>query len=177
MSRSLTESVEPFQRELLEGIGGRIVRRVEGGDAHEEQRAEQIDEEDQQVEADHRPHDELRAHRIVSPRLTLNSRSISMTKRMQASKQDEAHRPSRGPVEGLEEEVIDDRGEPKRLGPPRNCGAASAPARQHEHHRAARGDAGLGMGHHDVAGGCATRGRPRSRAASIWLWSRLSMAL
>ena len=51
------------------------------------------------------------------------------------------------------------------------------PRRQHEHHDAARGDAGLGMRAGSPANAFATTGAPRSSAASIWLVSSDWIAL
>ena len=81
----IPELDEPLQREGLEGPGLRVVGRIERGDAHHQQRAKEIEEEEEDVETDHRLHDELRIHFMVSPSETLKSRSMSMTKAMQAA--------------------------------------------------------------------------------------------
>ncbi len=139
-----------MQREALERIGGGIVGRVEGADPHHQQRPEQVGEKDQDVEPDHDPDDGLRAHLIVSPSDTRNSFRTVMTKTMQAMQQDERVGGTARPVEGLEEEVIDDRGEPQCVRAAEELRSGERTCGKHEHQRAARSDARLGMGHDDV---------------------------
>ena len=81
------EGVEPLEGEALEGSGARKARRVEGGDPHDQQRAEQIAEENDEV--DDKRHLQKRrraapgAHLPISPILTLKRRITARTKMMQ----------------------------------------------------------------------------------------------
>jgi hypothetical protein len=77
--------LEPAQGEALERVDLRVGRRVERRRAHDQQRPEKEGEEQEDVEAEHRPVDEAGRHRVISDRLTLNRRIISMTKTTQVS--------------------------------------------------------------------------------------------
>src|SRR3546814_13192033 len=87
-----TDTLFPYttlfrSREALPGHHLREGDVVEGGDGHHDQRREEKAEEQQNVEADHQLPDRLRAHRAISPRLTLKRRMIASTKTRQRSEE------------------------------------------------------------------------------------------
>ncbi len=79
------ELAEPLEGEAFPRRDPREGRAVERRQAHQDERAEQVGEEGENIEAHHQAEDRARPHRPISPSLTLNRRIMNRTKAMQAT--------------------------------------------------------------------------------------------